>query len=83
MEFDWIILDFMDDEFDRRPATLPWLEENLLNSGGAVIVDDAWRYPQIQHFSRAARCRQFCSLGPARYGVTRTDIHFYPNNPRA
>jgi predicted O-methyltransferase YrrM len=75
-QFDWIVLDFMDDEFDRRPAALPWLEQHLLNRGGALIVDDAWRYPSLasKHLAKTLR---FPSLGPARYGVTRTDIHYY------
>lgn len=76
LQFDWIVLDFMDDEFDRRPAALPWLEQHLLRQGGALIVDDAWRYPAIAS-TKAAKTLRFSSLGPARYGVTRTDIHYY------
>lgn len=79
--FDWVVLDFLDDEFDRRPAALPWIEQHLLSGGGALIVDDAWRYPQIGSSARASRRETFRSLGPARAGVTSTDIYFYPPRP--
>lgn len=76
MEFDWIVLDFMDDQFDRRPAALPWIERHLLKNGGALILDDAWRYPLIST-PQVVQTLRFSSLGPARYGVTRTDVHFF------
>jgi len=45
--------------------------------GGIIVVDDSWRYPEILEQSRALSRVRFQSTGPARFGVTSTDIHFY------
>ena len=44
---------------------------------GLIVVDDSWRYPEIEKLSNATKCIRFESLGPSRRGVTSTDIYFY------
>ena len=44
---------------------------------GMIIVDDSWRYPEIEKKSKAKKILRFESVGPSRKGVTRTDIHHY------
>ena len=51
--------------------------QGFISPNGLIIVDDSWRYPEIEKLSRASSCMKFESLGPARRGVTRTDIYFY------
>ena len=51
--------------------------QNFINPNGMIIVDDSWRYPEIEKKSRAKKIYQLESIGPARKGVTRTDIHQY------
>jgi hypothetical protein len=51
--------------------------QSFINPNGLIIVDDSWRYPEVGKLSKANSCIQFESLGPARKGVTRTDIYFY------
>ena len=48
-----------------------------INPSGIIIVDDSWRYPEIEEQSEARSICRFESLGPSRKGVTRTDIHLY------
>jgi hypothetical protein len=45
--------------------------------GGIIAVDDSWRYVQLRHSSNAKRVEVFESVGPARLGITSTDIFFY------
>ena len=49
----------------------------FINPSGIIIVDDSWRYPEIEEQSEARSICRFESLGPSRKGVTRTDIHLY------
>ena len=49
----------------------------FLNKEGIIIVDDAWRYPSILNKSKAKKILRLESTGPCRFGVTRTDLHFY------
>jgi hypothetical protein len=51
--------------------------QGFINPNGMIIVDDSWRYPEIEKLSRASSYIKFESLGPARRGVTSTDIYFY------
>lgn len=75
--YDVILVDLLDDEFLLRPECFRFAEENLVAPGGIIILDDAWRYPEIHSGHRARRRLEFKSLGPGRPGVTTTDVYFY------
>jgi predicted O-methyltransferase YrrM len=51
--------------------------QHFIKPGGVIVLDDAWRYPLARVMSHANICRDFKSVGPARPGVTTTQIHFY------
>ncbi len=51
--------------------------ERFIRPGGAIIVDDSWRYPHLRTTSHAKKVETFASVGPCRYGVTSTDVYFY------
>jgi hypothetical protein len=51
--------------------------EDHVKTGGMIIVDDSWRYPALRESTRAKSVEVYRSVGPARIGVTSTDIHFY------
>ena len=53
------------------------LSQQSINKEGIIIVDDAWRYPSILNKSKAKKILRLESTGPCRFGVTRTDLHFY------
>ena len=49
----------------------------LIEPGGAIVVDDSWRYPEIRKISACKNLAVHESTGPGRRGVTSTDIHHY------
>jgi len=51
--------------------------ESLVERGGIIVVDDAWRYDGAFTSNRARARREFEGVGPGRNGVTRTDIYYY------
>jgi len=51
--------------------------QDYIETKGLIVVDDSWRYPEIEKLSNATTYLRFESLGPARKGVTSTDIYFY------
>ena len=51
--------------------------QDFINPDGLIVVDDSWRYPEIKKLSNASSSFSFESLGPARRGVTSTDIYLY------
>jgi hypothetical protein len=59
-----------------RPICFRAAEEQVA-PGGIIIVDDSWRYQQLRNANRAQRFEIFESVGPARLGVTSTDVYFY------
>jgi hypothetical protein len=73
---DVIAIDGYEESVPLRPICFSVAEE-LIAPGGMIIVDDSWRYPMIRKSSNAKHWREFRSVGPCRYGVTTTDIHFY------
>lgn len=38
---------------------------------------DSWRYRELRAQHRAHRLEVFESVGPARFGVTSTDVYFF------
>jgi hypothetical protein len=54
-----------------------WRAEDHIKSGGFIILDDAWRYPQVRLRNKALRWREFKGLGYCRAGVTSTSIFEY------
>lgn len=74
--FDIIIVDGTEEVVPLRPTCFHHAESRIA-SGGIIIVDDSWRYPQLRSANRAKSFREFRSVGPCRAGVTSTDVYFY------
>ena len=74
--WDVIVVDGQDWTFNERPVCFAVAEE-CVAVGGAIVVDDSWRYPQLRASTRAASVRIFESVGPGRFGVTSTDVYLY------
>ena len=51
--------------------------QTRIKKNGIIVVDDSWRYPEIRQRNAARRFQIFQSVGPARPGVTSTDVYFY------
>ena len=54
-----------------------WHAEKYMNEGGAILVDDSWRYPELKRRNRAKRWTEWRGTGPCRPGVTSTCVFFY------
>lgn len=74
--WDVIVVDGADNDFTIRPICFG-AAESQVKPGGMIVVDDSWRYTQLRAANRARRLEVFESVGPARFGVTSTDIYFY------
>ena len=74
--WDLIVVDGQDWTFHERPVCFAAAEE-CVATGGAIVVDDSWRYPQLRTSARTDRVRIFESVGPGRVGVTSTDVYHY------
>jgi len=51
--------------------------ESNINPGGIIIIDDSYLYEDIRKHNKAKRFMVLRSVGPARLGVTTTDVYFY------
>lgn len=71
-----IVVDGTDWTYRIRPVCFRVAEEQIA-PGGIIIVDDSWRYAQLHQTNHARRVEVFESTGPARFGVTSTDVYFY------
>lgn len=74
--WDVIVIDGADFDYTIRPICFR-AAETQVRPGGIIIVDDSWRYTQLRTSNAARRVEIFESVGPARFGVTSTDIYFY------
>jgi predicted O-methyltransferase YrrM len=74
--YDVIVVDGADNDYSIRPQCFE-VAQDRVNPGGIIVVDDSWRYCQLRETNRARRLEVFETVGPARYGVTSTDIYFY------
>ena len=74
--FDVIVVDGTEWTANVRPICFHAAEEQI-KAGGIIVVDDSWRYRQLRQMNRAQRFEIFESVGPARFGVTSTDVYFY------
>lgn len=74
--FDVIIVDGTEWTMNVRPICFHAAEEQV-SSGGVIVVDDSWRYRELRQANQAKRIEIFESVGPARFGVTSTDVYFY------
>ncbi|HTQ06069.1 MAG TPA: hypothetical protein VMI54_19540 [Polyangiaceae bacterium] len=74
-EFDVILVDGADGELGLRMECLTRAREHLSPSG-FVLLDDAWRtdYARSLEILRGFERTVFEGAGPARWGVTRTDV---------
>jgi predicted O-methyltransferase YrrM len=64
------------DDVQVRPSCFA-VAETRIKTGGVIIVDDSWRYPQLRRHNHAKKVQTCQSVGPARPGVTSTDLFFY------
>jgi predicted O-methyltransferase YrrM len=81
-EFDVIVIDGTEEYIGQpeKPLVRPICfghAEQFVRPGGIIVVDDSWFYPELRRENRALRYRVLKSVGPARPGVTSTDIFFY------
>ncbi|PDT87317.1 hypothetical protein CO669_26035 [Bradyrhizobium sp. Y36] len=76
--YDIIVIDGSEDWPSHivRPACFTHAQQ-YIRPGGMIIVDDAWRYDGLLPHSKAKKHLKFQSVGPGRFGVTRTDIYQY------
>ena len=51
--------------------------QGFVKKGGAIVVDDSWRYPEIREITDCKTLVIHESTGPCRPGVTSTDLHYY------
>jgi predicted O-methyltransferase YrrM len=77
-EADVILIDGLEDQskYNRRPICFA-LAETQIKQGGIIIIDDSWRYTHLRQKNSAVRVQVFESPGPARTGITSTDVYFY------
>jgi len=74
--YDVIVVDGADNDYKIRPICFRAAEDQI-KPGGIIVVDDSWRYQELREENRADRFSVFETVGPARFGVTSTDIYFY------
>jgi len=74
--FDVIVVDGTEWTPTARPICFHAAEEQIA-PGGIIVVDDSWRYRELRQANRARRLETFEGVGPARFGVTSTDVYFY------
>ena len=74
--FDVIVIDTAEEWRPVRPLCFRHSEDRV-KPGGIIVIDDSWRYPNLQENHRARHIETFKSVGPCRPGVTTTDIFFY------
>lgn len=77
-EADAILIDGLEDwsKYNLRPLCFA-IAETCIKKGGIIILDDSWRYTHLRQQNSAVRVQVFESPGPARPGVTSTDVYFY------
>jgi hypothetical protein len=71
-----IVVDGADNDYTIRPICFRTAEDQI-KPGGIIVVDDSWRYTDLRATHRGHRVEIFESVGPARFGVTSTDVYFY------
>ena len=74
--FDVIIVDGAEWTANVRPICFRAAQDQIA-PGDIIVVDDSWRYRELRQANRARRVEIFESVGPARFGVTSTDVYFY------
>jgi predicted O-methyltransferase YrrM len=74
--FDLIVVDGWDNDGRLRPICFR-RAERAIRPGGMIVLDDAWRYPEVVETSRAHQRLSFRGTGPCRPGVTQTDLYLY------
>lgn len=75
-KFDILIVDGMEQDVKVRPRCFAHAQ-NFVKPGGIIVVDDAWRYPELYELSTAKSHQVFQSIGPCRPGITTTTVFFY------
>ncbi len=74
--YDLIIVDGKEEGEPARPICF-WAVEKNIKSGGVIVVDDSWRYPQIKNRHNAKHWHEYRGTGYCRAGVTSTCLFYY------
>lgn len=74
--FDLIVVDGWDNDRRLRPICFKHAER-AIRPGGTIVLDDAWRYPEVTETAKARQRLSFRGSGPCRPGVTQTDLYLY------
>jgi predicted O-methyltransferase YrrM len=74
---DVIIVDSSDYQtHEARPMLFSRMEQ-IVRPGGVIVVDDAWRYPQLRQRSRASSVKSYRGVGPGTTRPQWSDVYFY------
>jgi predicted O-methyltransferase YrrM len=78
--WDLVIVDGLEENYITRVDCIKELAGSV-RPGGLVVLDDSWRdqYLQVPEILKRWRRLIFRGLGPARLGVTQTDIYVAPS----
>ena len=74
--YDVIVVDGTDPGVGIREACFRHAEHHV-NPGGIIVVDDAWRYPDLDERHGARMMRDFQSVKPCNLSVSTTNVYFY------
>jgi len=75
-EYDLIVVDGQEVAVQVRPDCF-WKAEQRVKSGGLIVLDDSWRYPQVKSRNRAKHWADYKGVGCCRRGVTSTCLFYY------
>ncbi len=74
--WDLILVDGLEESYLNRIDCIKEAKNNL-NKNGMIILDDSWRneYKVVPEMLNDFKRLEFIGLGPARWGVTKTDVY--------
>jgi predicted O-methyltransferase YrrM len=78
--WDLVVVDGLEEDYITRVDCIKEIESSV-RPGGLVVLDDSWRdqYLEVPEILKGWRRTIFRGLGPARLGVTQTDIYEAPS----
>jgi hypothetical protein len=74
--YDLIVVDGQENSVQVRPDCF-WKAESCIESGGLIVLDDSWRYPQVKAKNKAKHWKDHKGTGCCRRGVTSTCLFYY------
>jgi hypothetical protein len=75
--WDVVVVDGLEESYVSRVDCVKAIGADAVARDGMIVLDDAWRseYDVVPSLLPRYRRRIFKGLGPARYGVTQTDVY--------